>query len=252
MKLCAQLYSLRDFCQTPEDTEKTFGIVKGIGYEAVQCSGLGPIAPEKIREISEKYGLPVVCTHSPFDRIINDTDALIKEHRVYGCDVIGLGAMPGEYRGSLENLNRFTEVLRKPVSKILDAGLHFAYHNHNFEFAKLPDSERTAYDILLDECKDWHFILDTYWVEYAGYSAVEYIKKVGGNRLPNIHYKDMANNEKRSICACGDGVLDFGKITDACNEIGVKNVLVEQDNANDFTDAFEQMERSYSHLRKFI
>lgn len=251
MKLCAQLYSVREAAQTPEGIRDTFHKIKAIGYEAVQVSGLGKIDAGELRDISEETGLPITCTHSPFDRILHDTDALIAEHKIYHCPVIGLGSMPNEYKGSEEALKRLFTDLEKPVGTILDAGLHFAYHNHNFEFAALPEGGN-AFDRMLEACPDWHFILDTYWVEYAGYSAVDYIRKVGGKRLPNIHYKDMARDEKRSICACGDGILDFSAITAVCREIGVQNALVEQDNAASFPDMFEQMERSFRALRPIV
>lgn len=252
MKLGAQLYSVRTGLQTPEDVRGTFRKVKAIGYENVQFSGGAPIDAEILKDISEENGLPVVCTHSPFDRIVNDTDALIREHRIFDCPVIGLGAMPKEYRTGREGLKALLSVLELPVKKILDAGLRFAYHNHNFEFADHGDGNPPVLDQMLETCESWQFILDTYWVEYAGYSAVEYIRKVGGEHLPNIHFKDMAKDEKRSICSCGAGVLNFAAIEAVCREVGVKNVLVEQDNAVDDADPFAEMDASFRYLRPIV
>ena len=79
MKLGAQLYSLRTFLQTPEDIRATFQKVKAIGYENVQLSGAAPTDANVLKSISEECELPIVITHSPIDRIINDTDALIKD-----------------------------------------------------------------------------------------------------------------------------------------------------------------------------
>ena len=39
----AQLYTVRDFLRTPAEIRDSFRRVADIGYEAVQCSGLGPI-----------------------------------------------------------------------------------------------------------------------------------------------------------------------------------------------------------------
>lgn len=252
MKLGAQLYSVRTGLQTPEDVRKTFRKIKAIGYENVQFSGGAPIDAEVLKEISEENGLPVVCTHSPFDRILNDTDALIREHRIFSCPVIGLGAMPKEYRTGREGLTALLSVLELPVKKIRDAGLEFAYHNHAFELADRGDGNPPVLDQMLEECGDWQFTLDTYWVEYAGYSAVEYIRKAGGDRLWNIHFKDMAKNEERSICPCGEGTLDFVTIEKVCREIGVRNVLVEQDNAVNAPDPFAQMESGFRFLRPIV
>lgn len=253
MKLGAQLYSVRNATQTPEELDQTFARLSAMGYENVQLSGVGAIEPERLRDISAKYGLPIVCTHSPYNRIIGDTEALIREHRIYGSPVIGLGSMPKNMRkGGREALDFFLSELAEPVQRIREAGLNFAYHNHAFEFTMLPEGEENAYDLMLRLCTDWQFIMDTYWVEYARHSAVEYVKKIGAHRLINIHFKDMADNEKRSICPCGKGTLDFAAIFEACRAVGVENVLVEQDNAPESPDAFADMEFSFRHLRPIV
>ncbi len=252
MKLGAQLFSLRDFLKTPKDLKNTFLKVRDIGYDCVQLSGNAQMPADDILAAVETSGMPIVCTHSPFDRIINDTDALIADHKHFSCDVIGLGAMPKEYRGTLCGADEFLRVLEAPVEKILDAGLHFAYHNHDFEFAPLADSDAVLYDLMLDTLPQWQFIADTYWIEKAGHSATDYIKKIGGGRLVNIHYKDMTNDDARAICACGCGQLDFVEITAVCKKLGVKNVLVEQDNAVKMPDPFGEMAFSYKHLKNIV
>ena len=41
-------------------------------------------------------GLKIVLTHTDPNRILNDTEAVIREHDVMGCDYIGIGMMPPE------------------------------------------------------------------------------------------------------------------------------------------------------------
>jgi sugar phosphate isomerase/epimerase len=252
MKLGAQLFSVRNLLKTPADIRSTFRKIAEIGFETVQFSGAGAIDPYELKDIVDTAGLPIVCTHVAYKKLIDDTDRTIREHKIFGCPVIGLGAMPEEFRGTAEGLEAFLRQLVPAVKKIHEAGLEFAYHNHAFEFETLPDSDRIVYDIMLERFPDWGFILDTYWTEFAGYSAIEYIEKVGGKRLSNIHFKDMANDEKRSICPCGDGTLDFKKIYETCKRIGVQNVLVEQDNAANAPDPLAEMQKSFTHLRPIL
>lgn len=251
MKLGAQLYSVRTHLKNEEDSRAAFARLAKTGYENVQLSGAAELTAEIWRDISEESGLPIVVTHSSFKRIVEDTDALIAEHKTMNCPMIGLSNMPKEYTGTREALEAFFKVMEEPVKKIREAGLNFSYHNHNFEFVIPEGSDKPLYDVMLESQPDWQFILDTYWVEFAGYNAIEYLRKVGGKRLVNVHYKDMAHDEERSICACGQGRLDFKAITDVCLELGVVNVLVEQDNAVKF-DPFEQMQSSFDHLRPII
>ena len=94
MKIGAQMYTIREFCQTPEDTVKSLEKLAEIGYRYVQYSGCGPMDPKELKAACDRVGIEIIITHSPYDRIIDDTDALIEDHNMMGCDYIGLGSMP--------------------------------------------------------------------------------------------------------------------------------------------------------------
>ena len=245
MKLGAQFYSIRDNTTTPEDLYKAFKAIKNIGYEVVQMSAICDITPSLLKSYSEEFSLPITCTHSPYDRIINDTEALIEEHKIYGCPTIGLGYMPNEFHG--DGIYNFIEAIKEPLRKITEAGLSFAYHNHAFEFEKVDG--KIIYDIMIDELPDLNFIIDTYWIKYAGYDYLHYIKKIGAGRIKNIHFKDMASEPQGAICPCGNGIIDFAPVIKLCDEMGIVNALVEQDNAPDSGDSIAQMEISYKNLK---
>ena len=248
MKLGAQFYTLRERNKTPEGLRESFKAMHEIGYDVAQMSAICQIAPEALRDLSEEFSLPITCTHSPYDRIVNDTDALIREHKIYGCEVIGLGSMPGNYRGSVEAVNAFLKEIEEQVKKIADAGLRFAYHNHAFEFD--PIGGTCIYDLLIEKAPALNFILDTYWLHYAGQDNLAYIRRLGGEgRLTNIHFKDMKTEPKGAICPCGEGVLDFATIKAQCEKSGVLYALVEQDNAPELGDEYAQMKVSYDHLK---
>ena len=253
MKLGAQLFSLRDHLTNAEDMRALFSKVKEIGYQNVQLSGHKVHDAELIREISMESGLPIVITHTAPDRILNETDAVIAEHKLFGCSVVGIGAMPKEYRETAEGARQFVETFMPAIQKIEAAGLKIAYHNHAFELTTPYDEGRNVYDYLIDTGKTWLFTADVYWLKKGGYDIEAYLRKIGGERLFNVHFKDMANNEEQDICACGDGVIDFVALTALCEELGVVNVLVEQDNANKFESGdIAQMEKSFAHLRPIV
>ncbi len=250
MKLGIQLYTLRDFVTTPEDLTETILKCKAMGYENVQFSGVPDMGAEIWREVAEKTQVDIVCTHSPFDRIVNDTEALIKEHKIISCPMIGLGNMPKEYRGTLEGANRFFALLEEPVKKIKAAGLKFAYHNHDFDFTPFSDSESCVIEEIIENHPDWSIIADTGWVIFSKVDPIAFLERVGKDRLQCIHFKDFHNDEDRkSICACGEGFSDFSALVKACHRIGVENILVEQDNAGKMPDPFDEVKRSYDHLR---
>ena len=252
MKLGAQLYSLRTFAQNPEDLKNTILKVKDMGYQNVQFSGVAYMEPEVWAEISKATGMEIVCTHNSFDRIVNDTEKLIEEHKIFGCSVIGIGSMPNEYRGSRAALENFFKAMEEPVKKIEAAGMHFAYHNHAFEFDKFSDADGCAMEALIEEKPNWFLILDTGWVNFAGKNAAEYIEKIGGERLQCIHFKEFKEADPATICPCGEGFSNFPEIIAACKKVGVKNALVEQDNATNKPDPFDEMRRSVDYLLPLI
>lgn len=244
MKLGAQLFSIRDKTQDADGLRKSFAKMKEIGYDIVQLSAIGPIEAEVIKSFVDEYELPVSCTHQSFDNIVNNTAKTIREHLIYGCPVIGLGGMPTEYRGSLEGARAFLKAVSEPMKQIEAAGLKFAYHNHAFELETLP-----VYDLLIEEAPSLNFILDTYWVKFAGYDYMKYIKTIGAERMTNVHFKDMASEPKGAICPCGVGVIDFKPVIELCDSLGIPYALVEQDNAPDCGDSYGQMKISHDNLR---
>lgn len=247
MKLGAQFYTLRERNKTPEGLYNSFKEVKRIGYQVVQMSAICQIEAERLKSFSDEFELPITCTHSAFDRIVGDTDALIKEHITYGCPVIGIGSMPNEYRGSIEGARAFMDKIREPMKKMEAAGLRFAYHNHEFEFVDLGGV--CSYDLLMEELPSLNFILDTYWFKYADRSYLDYIKLMGNERLTNVHFKDMKTEPQGEICPCGVGTIDFAPVVKLCDDLKIPYALVEQDNAPKLGDEFEQLETSFNNLK---
>ena len=246
MKIGAQFYTIRDKTKTPEGIRASFAKMKEIGYDVVQMSAIGPIAPEELRDISLEYSLPITCTHTDPARVLADTDAVIREHLIFGCPVIGIGSMPNEYRGTAEGAAAFIAAYSEAAKKIEAAGLRFAYHNHAFEFENSGD--RFAFDILIEDFPSLNFILDTYWIKYAGQDYLSYIERIGASRMTNVHFKDMKSSPKGEICPCGTGIIDFAPVVTLCDRLGIPNALVEQDNAPVLGDSFEQMALSYKNL----
>ncbi len=248
MKLGAQLYTIRDFTKTPEDIEKSLRKIKALGFDTIQISAFGPIDPKRLADLVHELDLDVCVTHSSFDRMQNDLDRLIEEHRMLGCDTIGLGIMPEPYRGSLEGIRRFIADTRGIAREIKAAGLQFAYHNHNMEFQKYDGI--LPMDLLIEETDpdDFHFILDTYWLQMGGVSPAAYIRRVK-NRMKVCHFKDFAVVDWRpTIAEIGAGNIDFVECYRACEDANVRYIVIEQDTCP--RDPFDCLACSYKNLKQ--
>ena len=79
MQAGLNLYSIRNKIQTEKDFLETAIKLKEYGYSYLQFSG-AVLSAEQIRNVVKESGLPVYLTHSPYSRIVDDLDNLMKEH----------------------------------------------------------------------------------------------------------------------------------------------------------------------------
>ena len=92
--IAAQMYTVRDFTKTPEGIAESIKKVKDIGYTAMQVSGLGPIDPSELKKIADDNGVEICATHTGFDRMRDDTQAVIDEHLLWNCKYPAIGSLP--------------------------------------------------------------------------------------------------------------------------------------------------------------
>ena len=248
MKIAAQLYSVRDFIKTPDEIYATLKRLKEIGYDVVQVSGVGQIEAKLLKSYIDELGIEICGTHVPLDRIVNDTEALIEEHKILNCPNIGLGAPPDDMRNE-DGYKKLAEIIAKPAQLISDSGLKFTYHNHHFEFKKFGNI--TGMDIMLENTDPDTFKLlpDVYWLQVAGIVPTSFLRKYA-NRIDFVHYKDMLwTDDGQKITEVGNGNIDWMYITEVCREIGVKYIAVEQDDNFMDGNSINSLEASCKYLQ---
>lgn len=250
MIIGAQLFTVRDSMQTAEGVLETFRKIAAIGYPCVQVSGTNAAA-EVIRDAAAQTGLQVVLTHTNPDRILHETQAVIAEHRLFGCDRVGIGYMPDRYARSREGFRSFLADYLPAAKTLKAAGMTLHYHNHAFEFERFGAD--TGFDILVQESDPalLEFTLDTYWVQVGGKNPVDVIRKLAG-RVTAVHFKDLAivGGQVR-MAAVGNGNLDFRAITDACLAAGTEWALIEQDDSYG-KDPFDELAISYRNANALL
>ncbi len=246
-----QLYTLRDVMKSDNEIENGFKIISDIGYKSVQISAIPLNDLNWIKNIAIKYGLEICCTHTPYDKIINQTEAVASEHDLLGCNIVGIGYKPEIFPQTIEGYYSFAKVLDKKGAQLREYGKKLVYHNHHFEFQKFED--KTGMDILLENTsqKNVGFIFDTYWGQAAGVDPEDFIYKFKG-RIDVCHLKDMnmdGFNQVFSEIGCGN--INFSKILKACINTNIKYAVVEQDNCYG-KDPYECLEISYQNISNLL
>lgn len=244
--LAAQLYTLREFLKTPEDIAKSMKKVREMGYQAVQVSGIGPIEPAALKRIMDDEGLTICATHVAFNRLRDETQAVIDEHKLWECEVVAIPSLPVEYRSG-EGYLQFAKEASELGKKFADAGIKLAYHNHAFEFERYGD--RSGLEILFAESdpKYLEAEIDTYWVQAGGADPAVWIRRLK-DRQTVIHLKDMTIKENKPIFAeVGEGNMNWSAILEACKEANIRWYIVEQDVCQ--RDPFESLAISLRNLQ---
>ena len=245
-QLAAQLYTVRDFTNTPAGIATTMKKVNQLGYDAVQCSALGAIDAHELKRIVDGEGLTICATHTDYERMRDEPQAVIDEHNLWGCKHAAIGGLPQEYR-SAEGYARFAKEASEVAKRLAEGGLTFSYHNHSFELERF--NGRTGLEILYEDSDPKYFNseLDTYWIQHGGGDPAAWIRKLKG-RAYIVHLKDMAMDGRTQLFAeVGEGNLNWSAILDACQEAGVEWYIVEQDTCQ--RDPFESLGISLRNLK---
>ena len=255
-RIGAQLFTVRDFCGSAEAFDETIKKLHEIGYKCVQISGIAEIPAKDLRASLDKYDMHPCCTHRNWADYDERLEEAIQFHKDMGINIAGIGSLPlpdGKQWEPITDwslVQKTAERLNEIATEFNKHGIEFGYHNHALDFQK-DENGKFLIEYLMD-MPNLKFIVDLYWVAYAGIDPAKFIKKLG-DRAIVVHYKDlkMVANESE-MCEIGKGNLDWDEITKACEDAGVKWAVVEQDTCK--TDPFECLKTSYDYLseRGFI
>jgi sugar phosphate isomerase/epimerase len=224
-----QLYTLRDLMA--KSVPETLKLVASIGYREVEFAGYFDHKPKALRELLDGEGLAAPATHILLENLPKDFESSIEAAHVLGHKYIVVPYLNDEQRGTgIDAYKRLAEQFSTLGERCSNAGIRFAYHNHDFEFHKVDG--QIPYDILLAETDPQYVSmeLDLYWITKAQLDPVNYFRKHPG-RFPLWHVKDM--DEEGNFADVGQGVIDFERIFAAADIAGLEHSFVERDHTDD-------------------
>ena len=247
LPVAVQVYSVRD--DAAKDFAGTMKKIKEIGYDGVELAAPYALDPKEIKKAIADAGLEAVSAHVPFQELAADMEGVVSQYEEIGVKYIAIPYLMEEDRPGGDKFDENVKLFGE-ISKVCKAhGIQTLYHNHDFEFMKMPDG-RYALDYIYDTIPAdlLQTEIDTCWVNVAGENPAEYVKKYTG-RAPVVHLKDFYKEGKPGnmyqligtdveeqenkgyfeFRPVGSGMQDFPSILAASLEAGAQWVVVEQD-----------------------
>jgi len=252
--LAIQLYTIRD--AMVENLEKSLERLAELGFKQLEIYGydgkfFGKTRTE-FQTILKNVGLEVISSHHTTEivhhtkgTLLNDWEKSVEDLQFIGSKYIVCSYLFEEER-TLEHYKKLPELLNQSGMITNNAGIDFAYHNHDFEFEKFEN--KTVYDFILDNT-DSDLVkmeLDLYWIAKAGFSPLDYFEKYP-KRFPLWHLKDMKAGSK-DFAEIGNGTIDFKTIFEAKEKAGLEYWFLEQDSSD--KDIFESIKISENYIKK--
>ncbi|NVK85485.1 MAG: sugar phosphate isomerase/epimerase [Cytophagia bacterium] len=246
-----QSYTVRDFIM--KDMPGTLKRLRKAGFDYMEGFNFGngqllgqPIAEAKKIIEDSKIALKSIHIMTPnlgdnMQQTVDDAAELGTEYLVCAFLMPNERQSLDQYKALCEQFNKFSELARK-------SGIHFAYHNHDFEFQELEG--QIPMDIILKETNpdDVKIELDIYWARKAEVNPLTFFRDNHG-RVPLWHVKDLALTEGKPMTEVGNGIIDWRQMFGHKKDAGLRYFFVEQD-ANFAEDSLTSLETSIKYLKK--
>jgi sugar phosphate isomerase/epimerase len=247
-----QLYSVRD--DFAKGVPEALHELRKIGFLEVETAGFGKYTAKEFRTLLDDAGLKAPSAHlklTPqiYAPLFEDANSIGAHYATSSSLYTAInppntaGLAPGQRPVmaplGLDGFKKLAEAMNDLGSKAKRAGLEYAYHNHNYEFEKMPDGSY-GYDILINNTdhQTVKFEIDCGWMCAAGADPAAYMTKYPG-RFRMIHVKDFQPMSTPSISLSGSsrpkgsdlgqGFIDYKGIFAAGRVAGIQHAFSEQE-----------------------
>lgn len=240
-----QLYSTRKFPPLSD----ILSLVSSVGLKNVEgYGGLLQDVPTMCAGL-DAAGLSMPSAHIGLD-MLADIPAVVATARTLGISRVICPSIPMDRRSQPDAEWVALAAQLDGIGKALkDAGLHFGWHNHTFEFVQ-TERGRLPIDILFEGAPDLEWQMDLAWVVRAGQTPADWMDRYGA-RITALHVKDLAPQgeaaDEDGWADLGHGTVPWPEMMQAAREKTAASLFVlEHDNPS---DAARFVTRSFATLQ---
>jgi len=257
MKKGVQGYTVREFFSSRQQCRETYQKIAAIGYDSVQTGTSGLMTAEELQAMLEECNLVNCSGGADYEQLTAGGSAVseaVRQARIFKTPYISIATLPEADRYSRDGMKRYAHSLNAIGAQLKKEGCSLLYHHHTLEFYSFGGGVN-GMDILTGETdpESVFFTLDTHWLAAAGTDPVYWIRRLNG-RVPIIHFKDYGISDgagkiegvHKTFAEVGEGNMIWPPIVEACRDIGVEFVIVEQDSCKG--DPFDSLRISFENM----
>jgi sugar phosphate isomerase/epimerase len=227
-RLSFQLYTARDFPPLAD----TIKLVAGIGFREVEGFGGVYGDPGALRRMLDDAGLTMPSGHFDLELLEKHPARAVAIATTLGVRHIFVPYVPAEQRPtSAAGWTKLGKRLAALGQWVRSEGFAFGWHNHDFEYVKLP-SGRTPHELLFAAAPMLDWEIDVAWVARSGANPVTWIRKYA-DRITSVHVKDIApkgeNVDEEGWADVGYGTVDWPACLAALKNSRALHYVVEHD-----------------------
>lgn len=230
-----QLYSSRKFGPLSRTMPMlaSHGYAQIEGYEALYND---TAAVDELTRLLEVTGLAMPSGHFGIDRLESDVDGVLDTAKRLGMSTLFCPYLPPDRRpNDAQGYLAFGKRLQEASKPYRAAGLTFGWHNHDFEFAPLPDGS-VPLARLFEGGPDLAWEIDIAWIARGGADPSQWIRREG-SRIVAVHVKDIAPEgeaaDEDGWADIGQGTLDWAGLMAELRATPARLLIMEHDNPSD-------------------
>lgn len=230
-RISVQLYSARNF-----DLTGTLHHIAELGVTEVEGFGglYGDV--DALKDGLDANGLRMSTGHFDFAMLRDSPETALGIARKLGMEAVIIPFLKPEDRpADFAGWQAFAADLAEAAKPVIDAGLRYGWHNHDFEFVAC-DNGAFPIEAIMDASEDIELELDLAWVHVAGENPVAWLEKYAG-KLIAAHVKDRAAHgecvDEDGWADVGHGVMNWREIAPAMRSAGADLMVLEHDKPAD-------------------
>jgi len=235
--ISVQLYSLRAL----GSLDAILDAAAAAGYRAVELLQSHVEDAEATKAKLDARGLVASGAHVSLAALRQQRPWILAGAKVLGLHHVFMPAHPVDERGgTAAQWDEKGRELGRLALWLRSQGVRLGYHNHNWEFAALPDGSLPI-EHLFDSAGESLFLeLDLAWVVRAGANPATWLRRYR-DRLLAVHVKDVVpegqNADEGGWAAVGSGMIDWTRYRRESLEAGAQWLVVEHDNPKNPADS---------------